>query len=76
MAAEAPSAQIGRDAQDLEMVTPEERGLGVVARSERTEPPPASDGSARDLSGSVENAQIWVHVILRHVKCSGSSRLR
>ena len=37
------------------------------ARSERTEPPPASDGSARNLSGSVENAQILAHVILRHV---------
>ena len=39
-----------------------------VARSERTEPPPPSDGSARDLRQNVEFSQIWVHVILRHVR--------
>ena len=36
------------------------------ARSERTEPPPPSDGSARDLRQNVEFSQIRGHVILRH----------
>ena len=41
------------------------------ARSERTEPPPPSDGSARDLRQNVEFSQIRGHVILRHVGKGG-----